>query len=81
MSQSWYQQALTPSEVYEANIRLGLIPSQDHAQVMFEMKDPMTGILIAQWSKPHVGLAGWMALLEQATAHASGVIGRTIEPF
>jgi hypothetical protein len=30
----WYQQALTPPEVVELRIRIGVIPQTDHAQAL-----------------------------------------------
>lgn len=77
----WYQQALTPAEVYECNLRLGLIPESDHAQALVELKDPITGILIAQWSNPHQRLAEWTALLEVATQRARVFIDQSVAPF
>lgn len=77
----WYQQQLTPSEVYEVNIRLGIIPSTDHAQILVEMKDSMTGILIGQWSIQHAKHDTWRALLERATGRAVSMIEQSIAPF
>jgi len=50
---NWYQQTLTQPEVLELNARLGVIPQTDHLQVLVELKDPTTGVLLGQWSRPH----------------------------
>lgn len=77
----WYQQALTPPEVLEARIRLGLIPERDHVQAMVELVDPTTGVQIAQWSCPHANLDAWHRILDEALHKARGYVGDAIEPF
>lgn len=77
----WYQQALTPPEVLECRIRIGLVPERDHAQAMVELVDPITSIQVAQWSAPHVHIDSWLALLDEAAAKARQYIGDHIEPF
>lgn len=79
--QEWYQQALTAPEVLEVNIRVGLIPSQDHVQVLAEMKDPTTGILIAQWSNPHATMHRLPRVLDDARRRVDAWIGDAAEPF
>ena len=82
MSQAdWYQQVLTPPDVLELRIRLGLIPETDHAQVLVELLDPITGVLQAQASIPHEALARWDRLLDWARSKADDWIAETIEPF
>ena len=77
----WYQQALTPPQVLECNIRVGIIPTEDHAQALVELKDPTTGVLIAQWANPHVGLRDLDRLISQATAKAHSMTDYAVEPF
>lgn len=77
----WYQQALTPPEVLELRLRIGLVPERDHAQAMVELVDPITSVQVAQWSAPHVHLDGWMTLLEEATRKAHQYIADHLEPF
>ena len=77
----WYQQALTPPEVLEVRVRLGVIPERNHVQAMVELVDPVTGVLVAQWSNPHQHLDSWMALLEEATAKARQYLADSMEPF
>lgn len=77
----WYQQSLTPPEVIECNVRIGLVPSAQHAQAMVELSDPTTKILKAQWSSPHVHSDNWMQLLETAMAKATQYLAEEHEPF
>lgn len=81
MSAEWYQQSLTPPEVIEVRLRLGVVPERDHVQALVELIDPMTGIQIAQWSAPHVPVDRWMDLLEEAAAKARQQLGDALEPF
>lgn len=77
----WYQQALTPPDVIELRLRIGVVPERNHAQAMVELVDPMTSVQIAQWSAPHVHLDGWLTLLHEATAKARQYLADTLEPF
>lgn len=77
----WYQQSLTPPDVLELRIRLGVIPERNHAQAMVELVDPITGIQVAQWSAPHVHMDSWYALLDEATSKARQYMGDHLEPF
>lgn len=77
----WYQQALTPPEVIELRLRIGLVPERKHAQAMVELVDPMTGVQVAQWSRPHVHSDNWQELLDEATEKARHYIGEAHDPF
>lgn len=77
----WYQQALTPPEVLELNIRIGVIPAQDHIQVLVELKDPMTGVLTGQWSLPHTAMRGQADAIEWALVKARAALADHTEPF
>lgn len=77
----WYQQALTLPDVLECNLRIGLIPVQRHAQALVELRDPITNVLVAQWSNPHVHSDNWQQLLEAATEKMSQYIGDHVNPF
>lgn len=77
----WYQQTLTPPDIIEVRIRLGVIPQSNHAQAMVELVDPVTGILIANWSQPHANAANWQELLDKATGKAHEYLGDHLEPF
>lgn len=77
----WYQQALTPPAVTELRIRLGVIPETEHAQVLVELWDPITGVLSAQASVPHDRLANWPALLDWAREKGHMWLSEALEPF
>lgn len=77
----WYQQALTAPEVFELNVRIGVIPESDHAQALVEVKDPLTGVLIAQCSWPAEKATQWTALLQVVSRKAERLLGELIEPF
>lgn len=80
-STDWYQQALTPPDVIECRIRIGIIPSQDHVQVQVDLFDPMTSVQIAQWSRPHGVLATWPTMLDEGVQKALRYLGDAIDPF
>lgn len=77
----WYQQALTPATVLEVNVRVGIIPSQDHVQVLAEMKDPTTGVLVAQWSMAHTTMWELPHALDRAREKIDGWLAAGVEPF
>lgn len=78
---SWYQPSLLTVEVVEVRIRLGLVPERDHAQVMVEVLDPVSGRLIGNWSIPHGGLVEWPNLLDQAVQKTNEYLQSEIDPF
>lgn len=78
----WAQAALfSSSEVLELNVKLGVIPSTDHAQAWVELKDPLTGVQLAMWSTPHERWSTWPHMLDTALAKAHEQLGRALEPF
>lgn len=77
----WYQQALTPPLVIECNIRIGVLPSEDHVQVLAECKDPTNGVMLAQWSRPHVGLRSLDDAIADAARHALAQLRELVGPF
>lgn len=81
MPDTWYQQALTPPTVLEINLRVGVIKETDHVQVLAEIKDPTTGVLIGQWSRPHTGLHGLGRALDAGVAKIIEWIDDEVEPF
>lgn len=81
MPTEWYQQALTPPEVIQVTLRIGIIPDVDHAQVMVEAVNPVTSVQIAAWSSPHGSAANWQDMLEEAVTKAREYLGVSIEPF
>lgn len=80
-SSDWYQQVLTPPEVVEVRIRLGLVPETDHAQVLVEIFDPVTGVQGGMKSIPHERLANFPTLLKWAVSVAEEWVQDRIEPF
>lgn len=52
----WFQEQLFAPTVAEAHLIIGVVPDSDHGQVQIEIRDPMSGILIALKSWPHVPL-------------------------
>jgi hypothetical protein len=80
-SADWYQQSLTPPEVVEVRIRLGLITETDHAQCLVEIFDPITGVQIGQASIPHDRVQNWPIMLDWARSRADEWIRETVDPF
>ena len=80
-AEDWYQGVLTPPDVVEVRIRLGLVPETDHAQCLVEMFDPVTGVQMAQASNPHEALAQWPHLLTWAVSRANEWVAEAVEPF
>lgn len=77
----WYQQSLTPPEVVEVRARIGIIPSTDHVQAMVEVVDPMSGVLIGQWSHPHAPLRQMGAVVEWVAAKMRDAAHDSVDPF
>lgn len=77
----WYQQSLTPPSALECRLRLGLVPERDHAQVMVELYEPSTKVLIGAWSIHAARFDHWQRLLEQAIEKAQQMVGDAVEPF
>lgn len=78
---SWYQQALTPPDVFQIDVRIGCIPETDHVQALVELKDPTTGILLAQASYPHAGIGQHHVVVEWAMARALVLLEDVLSPF
>ena len=77
----WWQQTLTPPEVYEATIKIGIVPSTDHGQVWWEVADPMTRVVIAQGSNPHCRVAQVRPSAEIILDRLLTELEALIEPF
>lgn len=78
---SWYQQSLTPPTVLELNVRVGMIPEQDHLQALVEIKDPMTGVLLGQASYPHTSMRDLELLVEWIGRKVIRLIDDNVDPF
>jgi len=77
----WYQQALTAPDVYEGTVKVGVIPDSDHVQVWWEVKDPTTGVLLAQGSQPHGDVRALPELIAWAAERVRMAIEQRCEPF
>jgi hypothetical protein len=77
----WYQQQLVPPQVLEATLKIGLIPSVDHAQAFIELKDPMTGILLGAGSVHHVNTRAMHATVARLASRLADIIEEHAEPF
>jgi hypothetical protein len=78
---TWYQQALTPPDVLEVNIRIGVIPQEDHVQALVELKDPTTDILLGQWSYPHRTMRDLEIVIKSCASVARQALEDHVEPF
>jgi hypothetical protein len=81
MANDWYQQALTPPDVLQINVRVGLIPSQDHVQALAEMVDPTTGVQVAMWAHPHTTMREVDRVLDEMRRRIDGWLSDAVEPF
>jgi len=77
----WYQQVLTPPDVFEVRIRLGVVPETDHAQCLVEIFDPVTGVQMGMKSCPHDSIANVAGLLRWAQYVAVEWVDERVEPF
>lgn len=77
----WYQTSLLQIEVVELRLRLGIIPDRHHAQALVELVDPVSGVQIAQWSRPSADAATWYDLLDEAVKKAHEQLAAAIDPF
>lgn len=50
----WHQLSLLNDECYELTLKVGLVPSNDHMQIQFEVTDPRNDDLILLESRWHV---------------------------
>jgi hypothetical protein len=77
----WYQSALTPPEVLEIRLRIGLIVEQDHAQAMIEVVDPISSIQVAQWSMPHTTVTQLPRSLEEVVNKLRELVADHVDLF
>lgn len=77
----WWQQTLTPVEVVEFTLKLGVVPSADHVQWWIESKDPTTGILIGQASYPHGVMARLPHIVDEACRRLATEVHNRVDPF
>lgn len=48
---------LFPPEAVEITLRVGLVGSQDHAQVMYTIHSATDSVLLEMWSNPHLSIS------------------------
>lgn len=79
---SWTQLHIVPPAIYECRLRIGTIPSVDHAQIQYEVWDPSSKALHAMASCPAMGIGDverlapeWLDLLLVALEDAGGLPG------
>lgn len=77
----WYQQALTPPEAVQINIRIGVIPSTDHVQCLVELVDPLTKIQLGMWSQPHSRMRDLPDVIAWALEKAQTALRDSVDPF
>lgn len=61
---TWDQLQLFPSAVYEATLKIGLVPESDHLQIQLSWQDPSTGALLALQSVMHVSAQDCSTVLD-----------------
>lgn len=81
MEAPWYQTALFASDVYELNVRVGVIQRADHLQALVELKDPTDNRLIDMVSWPHRTTEDVWVLLDEIRAAAQRMLEDVLEPF
>lgn len=77
----WYQQVLTPPDVLEATVKIGVLPGEDHVQTYWEVKDPTTGVLLAAGSVHRATLHGMHGAIERAVRKVQQALADHVEPF
>lgn len=77
----WFQQALLDIEVLEAHLRIGVVPSADHAQVQWELIDPRDRRVIGMSSAHHTPVAGAHTVAREFLDELLDAVYALIEPF
>lgn len=75
---SWQMRLFDEHPVWEATLRIGLIPTHDHVQMQIEVHDPRSKVLAAMKSWPHVQPDALPQLVDRAMsdlAHALAQVG------
>lgn len=81
MSDAWTQSMLVPPTAVEIRIRCGFVPESDHAQVMLEIIEPSSRVVLGQWARPHIALRDWDTAFEEAVQRANAAFQEFVEPF
>lgn len=77
----WEQLTMTQPEVVEITLRVGLVPREDHCQIMLEWRDPRTDKLLGCETRPHVGLGQMDDAIANAVDRLLSVSARFAQPF
>lgn len=52
----WEQTRLINPDVFQITLQIGLLPPENHYQWQIEVENPVSGELLACWSRPHFNL-------------------------
>lgn len=80
-SVSWVQLSIEPPPVIEISLKVGLVPSSEHAQIQLEARDATRGELIAMTSWPHVDMWTLEARLKDALVELEVLVAGYAGPF
>lgn len=77
----WYQQSFVEHEVLEIGLRIGVVPASDHVQVVAEVYEPRTAVLLGQWSIHHGPLRDMRRTIHECLLHAVEFVEANVSPF
>lgn len=77
---SWQMRLFDEHPVWEATLRVGLIPTHNHAQVQIELHDPRTKVLAAMKSWPSVQPDALPQILDRALADLATALSQVGVP-
>lgn len=80
-SVQWVQLTLEPPPVIEVFLKVGLVPSSEHAQIQLEARDVTSGNLVAMTSWPHIDMWSLEARLKEAMVEMEILIAGFAGPF
>jgi len=80
-SVQWVQLSIEPPPVIEISLKVGIVPSAEHAQIQIEAHDVTHGDLIAMTSWPHVDLWSLDTRLPDALAELLELVAGFSGPF
>lgn len=75
------QPALVPPEVLEVTLRIGVVGSTDHAQVLVEVRNATDGQLLELESTPHVALDQLDTVVDMYAQQLMARVRRNACPF
>lgn len=77
----WEQLPMFPGEPVEIILRVGLMPSSNHAQMQLERHDGALRTLSLLESRPHVAIEDALDEIEHWVGRLRAVMRATVEPF